>query len=265
MYCLQCRQRLEPRLRGGRERLSCPDCGWVWFNSAPAGVAAVIQNEVGEVLLVRRAGSFRPGLWCLPCGYLEHDEEMRQALAREVLEETGLHAEIGEVIAVHSNLDREPPYPLGVWLRATVSGGALQAGGDADLAQFFARDQLPPLAFDHDALVLAQLQQPHDASIASLTNEMHEFVRSKGWYEANSKRPQTPRNLAISLTLEAAEVLEHLQWRDEIVDQTEWQGELADVLLYLLQLADTTNVNLVEAVHAKLRKNANRVWDEPAQ
>ncbi|KPL81619.1 hypothetical protein SE18_23390 [Herpetosiphon geysericola] len=94
---------------------------------------------------------------------------------------------------------------------------------------------------------------------------MHEFVRSKGWYEANSKRPQTPRNLAISLTLEAAEVLEHLQWRDEIVDQTEWQGELADVLLYLLQLADTTNVNLVEAVHAKLRKNANRVWDEPAQ
>ena len=45
--------------------------------------------------------------------------------------------------------------------------------------------------------------------IKQLTEEMHSLVRSKGWYETDSKRPQTPRNLAISLAVEAAEILEH--------------------------------------------------------
>ena len=75
-----------------------------------------------------------------------------------------------------------------------------------------------------------------------------DFVRGKGWYEPGSKRPQTPRNLAISLALECAEVLEHVQWRDEPRDMAAWAGELADVTLYLLQIADLSGVNLVEAV-----------------
>ena len=49
--------------------------------------------------------------------------------------------------------------------------------------------------------------------LKELTERMHVFVRSKGWYEPESKRPQTPRNLAISLSLEANEVLEHFQWQ----------------------------------------------------
>jgi len=49
-----------------------------------------------------------------------------------------------------------------------------------------------------------------------LTDEMDRFVRSKGWFDENSKRPQTPRNLSISLALETAEILAHFQWRDEI-------------------------------------------------
>ena len=45
--------------------------------------------------------------------------------------------------------------------------------------------------------------------ILQLTEKMDAFVRSKGWYEPDSQRPQTPRNLAVSLNLEASEVLEH--------------------------------------------------------
>ena len=44
--------------------------------------------------------------------------------------------------------------------------------------------------------------------IKQLTEEMQNLVRSKGWYETDSKRPQTPRNLAISLAVEAAEILD---------------------------------------------------------
>ena len=51
-------------------------------------------------------------------------------------------------------------------------------------------------------------------NIAELTEEMHRFVASKGFYRDDSHRPQVPRNLAISLVLEASEVLEHFQWGD---------------------------------------------------
>jgi NTP pyrophosphatase (non-canonical NTP hydrolase) len=97
--------------------------------------------------------------------------------------------------------------------------------------------------------------------IKQLTDEMNRFVRSKGWYEENSQRPQTPRNLAISLALEAAEILEHFQWRDEIKDREELASELADVALYLLELASVTGIDLEKAVLDKLEVNKTREWD----
>jgi NTP pyrophosphatase (non-canonical NTP hydrolase) len=102
------------------------------------------------------------------------------------------------------------------------------------------------------------------ATLAELTELMHAFVRAKGWYEADSKRPQTPRNLAISLSLEAGEVLEHFQWRDqtEALDQAELAGELADVALYLLQLASVTGIDLEQAIRDKLATNYKRTWDK---
>ena len=98
-------------------------------------------------------------------------------------------------------------------------------------------------------------------SIIELTEKMHDFVRSKGWYETNSKRPQTPRNLSISLALEAAEILEHFQWNEDF-DRDELEEELADVALYLLQLASISEIDLEEAVLKKLEINAKREWDD---
>ena len=97
--------------------------------------------------------------------------------------------------------------------------------------------------------------------IKQLTEEMDRFVRSKGWYEADSKRPQNPRNLSISLALEAAEILEHFQWRDEVKDKEELASELADVALYLLELASVTEIDLEEAMLKKLEINKTREWD----
>ena len=97
--------------------------------------------------------------------------------------------------------------------------------------------------------------------IKDLTARMHAFVRSKGWYEPNSRRPQTPRNLAISLSLEANEVLEHFQWQADLKDRNEFASELADVALYLLQLASVSRIDLEQAILKKLEANANREWD----
>ena len=98
--------------------------------------------------------------------------------------------------------------------------------------------------------------------IKDLTELMHAFVRSKGWYEPDSSRPQTPRNLAISLSLEANEVLEHFQWQTELKDRDEFASELADVALYLLQLASVSGIDLEQAILKKLETNASRTWDE---
>ncbi|NCP86486.1 MAG: nucleotide pyrophosphohydrolase [Anaerolineae bacterium CG_4_9_14_3_um_filter_57_17] len=89
---------------------------------------------------------------------------------------------------------------------------------------------------------------------------MDNFVRSKGWYAAESQRPQTPKNLAISLALESAEALEHFQWRETPADKNALAAELADISLYLLQLASISGVDLEQAVLDKLALNAAREW-----
>ncbi len=97
-------------------------------------------------------------------------------------------------------------------------------------------------------------------TIDELTKLMHNFVRSKGWYEKDSKRPQTPRNLSISLALEAAEILEHFQWNETFVKE-DLAEELADVALYLLQLASIAEIDLEQAILDKLELNTSRNWD----
>jgi NTP pyrophosphatase (non-canonical NTP hydrolase) len=96
--------------------------------------------------------------------------------------------------------------------------------------------------------------------LKQLTEEMHRFVSSKGWYAKDSPRPQTPRNLAVSLLLESAEVLEHYQWGDRPAGDTALEEELADVALYLLQLASVQGIDLEQAILKKLEKNYSRRW-----
>src|SRR5262245_15779826 len=98
--------------------------------------------------------------------------------------------------------------------------------------------------------------------LRELTDAMHAFVTAKGWYTASSPRPQTPRNLAASLAIEAAEVLEHFQWGEQAATP-ELAGELADVALYLLQLASLSGIDLEQAIVDKLRLNYTRTWDPP--
>lgn len=98
------------------------------------------------------------------------------------------------------------------------------------------------------------------ASVADLAGAMDAFVRSKGWYGPDSKRPQTPRNLASSLVIEAGELLECFQWGDE-PDRGDLEDELADVVLYALQLANVIDADLAAVVAKKLERNKIRAWD----
>lgn len=101
------------------------------------------------------------------------------------------------------------------------------------------------------------------SDLKQLTEAMHRFVGAKGWYDPDSPRQQTSRNLAISLCLESAEVLEHYQWNERSADREALAGELADVALYLLQLAAVNEIDLEQAIYAKLEQNYGRTWDDP--
>lgn len=137
--------------------MACPACAFVHFRDPAVGVAGLVVED-GRVLLVRRGpGASRTGRWCIPCGYLDYGEEVREGAAREVHEETGFDVEIGDVAWVASNFHDPAKLTVGIWFHAVVVGGSLRAGDDADAAGWFPLGDLPDLAFETDTALLAAL------------------------------------------------------------------------------------------------------------
>ena len=105
------------------------------------GVGAVIWNDRAEVVLIRRGKEPRRNQWSIPGGHLEWGEALRDALLREVLEETGLSVEIAGLIDVVDLITRNERgevsrhYVL-VDFAARVIGGELRAGSDAAEARW---------------------------------------------------------------------------------------------------------------------------------
>lgn len=159
-FCPRCGATLDRRLRGGMPRPGCRACGFVFFANMGVGAAVVIQDAAGRVLLVQRGpGHFGAGLWCVPCGYVEWDEDVREAAAREALEEAGVAVEIGDIVQVTVNR-HEPERPtVGIWFAARMIDPDAEpvAGDDAVAAGWFDPAAPPPLAFPTDAPLLARL------------------------------------------------------------------------------------------------------------
>lgn len=92
------------------------------------GVGGVAKQD-GSILLVRRSKPPSEGLWSVPGGRVELGEPLAEAVRREVLEETGLEVEVGEVAGVVERIDEGFHYVI-VDYFVRVLGGALEAGGD---------------------------------------------------------------------------------------------------------------------------------------
>jgi 8-oxo-dGTP diphosphatase len=145
-FCMRCGTAMVERFLFERNRPVCPACGWINFCDPKVAVEILVERD-HEVLLVYRLNEPGQGMWSLPGGYMDADEDPAQAAQRECREETGLEVEITQLLDVLS--DREFPNSADVVIAyaARVTGGALQAGDDAGQAAFFARSDLPPIAF----------------------------------------------------------------------------------------------------------------------
>lgn len=158
-YCPKCTHELEDRRIGGSIRRACPNCDFIHWRNPGVGAAVVVFDDAGRLLLVKRAeGATKPGFWSIPAGFVDYGEEIREAAARELWEETGLEAEVGEPMFVASNFHDPEKLTVGIWFEGTVTGGSLQAGDDAEEAGYFALDDLPPLAFETDEALIEQLR-----------------------------------------------------------------------------------------------------------
>jgi ADP-ribose pyrophosphatase YjhB (NUDIX family) len=137
----------------GKIRPVCPNCGWIYF-ADPKVAAAVLIEQDGLVLLVRRINEPARGLWTLPAGFVDADEDPALAAERECLEETGLVIHVTGLLDVISGLEHPRGANLVIIYRGQVQGGVLQARDDADQAGWFSRANLPPLAFEATKRVL---------------------------------------------------------------------------------------------------------------
>jgi NTP pyrophosphatase (non-canonical NTP hydrolase) len=99
-------------------------------------------------------------------------------------------------------------------------------------------------------------------TLAQLRQAVDKFVAARDWYAYH-----TPKNLAMSIAIEAAEIMEHFQWYGleesaERLQDASIHGdvaeEIADVVIYLLSFANATGIDVSDAVLAKLARNEVR-------
>jgi ADP-ribose pyrophosphatase YjhB (NUDIX family) len=129
------------------ERVECPACGFVAHSNSETTVGALVVDDEGRLLLVRRARDPYGGTWDVPGGFLNEDEHPLDALRRELVEETGLAVEPAEFVA--ATLDRYGNGPdaattLNLYWTARVTGGEPVAGDDVAELGWFSPAELPP-------------------------------------------------------------------------------------------------------------------------
>jgi ADP-ribose pyrophosphatase YjhB (NUDIX family) len=145
-FCPRCGTKVNHLESFGAVRPVCPHCGWIYFQD-PKVAAAVLVEMDGRVLLVRRVNEPFRGMWTLPAGFVNGGEDPAEAAARECLEETGLRVRVTRVLDIIPGREHERGADFVIVYQAEAASGELVPADDADAADWFSRDALPPLAF----------------------------------------------------------------------------------------------------------------------
>ena len=153
-FCPRCGTAVERQERFGKIHPVCPGCEWIYFEDPKVAAAALVEQD-GRVLLVRRVNEPYRGLWTLPAGFVDAGEDPARAAERECLEETGLSIRAMRVLDVVAGKEHERGADFVVAYQGEVLSGMLSPGDDADAVEWFARDNLPPLAFEATQKILA--------------------------------------------------------------------------------------------------------------
>jgi ADP-ribose pyrophosphatase YjhB (NUDIX family) len=155
-YCPMCGSILEAVDESGHRRMKCGNCGFIQYLNPSSAVGVIVRTEEGVLLVKRRFEPYK-GKWVIPSGFIEYDEDMREAAVRETLEETGLEVELTGLHAAESCFDDPRGNTILVLFDGKITGGVLEPGDDADGAAIFPLDRLPEIAFEAHRKVLSEL------------------------------------------------------------------------------------------------------------
>jgi ADP-ribose pyrophosphatase YjhB (NUDIX family) len=155
-FCPLCAAPLERRRVAGRERLVCPNDGWVHFPAANLAATVVVEHA-GGVVLLKRAIPPDVGIWHLPIGHLEFGEAPEAAALREAEEETGLRLDAPVFLDFEYSMAIDDPrmFYLLFCYRARSVGGELRVDEENSDARVFAPDALPPMKWSAQRRALA--------------------------------------------------------------------------------------------------------------
>jgi len=156
-FCPYCGYKLIRKILEGRERLYCSRCGKIYYENPTPVVAVIARDNEGKILLIKRNIEPRRGEWALPSGFMELEESPIEASLRELAEETGLKGRSKKLIGVYPNNSEIHGYLVTIIYEVEILGGKLCAGDDAEEAEFFAVNQLPPLAFQSHQEALGEV------------------------------------------------------------------------------------------------------------
>jgi 8-oxo-dGTP diphosphatase len=109
-----------------------------------------------EILLIRRKNPPFQGMWALPGGFMEIDETLEETATRELGEETGLKNVKLKQLMAFSQVDRDPRtrvVTVVFYGMVSLENSLARGGDDAERAEWFAMDNLPPLGFDHNQII----------------------------------------------------------------------------------------------------------------
>ena len=144
------------RVIEGREVEACPNDGFVLWHDPKVMTAVVVEVEDG-IVLGRRAIEPGYGLWCLPGGFVNDDEDPAVAAARECMEEICVGVEMTGLIGVFHISKQDAPSMVGIAYKAViVNGSAPSPGAEMLEVRVFPVDSPPTLAFPSHRKVLAE-------------------------------------------------------------------------------------------------------------
>ena len=167
-FCINCGAALVPRVIEGREVEACPNDSFVLWHDPKVSTAVVVEVD-GGIVLGRRAIEPGYGLWCLPGGFVNDDEDPAAAAARECFEEINAPVELTGLISVYHIPKTDAPSMVGIAYQARLAGGSRPSAG-AEMLEVgvFQLDSLPSLAFPSHRTVLAEyLKSPGRAEAAA--------------------------------------------------------------------------------------------------
>ena len=144
-FCPRCATLLIKRKMGDKLISACPKCHWKYFPDPKVGVGVMVIDD-DKILLIKRIMNPERGKWSLPAGFVDAGEDPKRVAVREVWEETNLNIKVDGLIDVYHNSE-EGGASIFILYRGILLDGDIRAGDDASEAQFFARGQLPELAF----------------------------------------------------------------------------------------------------------------------